>query len=94
MKNLETILKEAKMESKIIVANLKHEREVWVKEQARLDSLNIEWKFAEKIEDHGSNFFEWLVIGSKDGIDYHAITFADGTDPQLDDVVTDIQIDK
>ena len=94
MKTLETILETAKVEAKIIVANLKHEREVWVKEQARLDSLNIEWKFAEKIEDHGSNFFEWLVTGSKDGIDYHAITFADGTHPQLDDVVTDIQIDK
>ena len=94
MKTLETILETAKAEGKIIAESIKAKAVANAKEQDRLHALNIDWSFHEILERHDSNYCEWLVTGSKDGIDYHAITFAGGTDPQLDDVVTDIQIDK
>ena len=94
MKTLETILKTAKAEGLIIAKSIKSQVEARILEQDRLHALSIDWSFKEILEKHDSNFCEWLVTGSKDGIDYFASAFADGTDPQLDEPVFDIEIDK
>jgi hypothetical protein len=91
-KDLTTILAEAKAKSKLIVAMLKAEREAYNKEQTRLDELGIVWSFSEIIEVLSPDYCEWLVIGSKDGIDYHAVTFASDKNPQFDDIITDIKV--
>ena len=94
MKTLETVLEKAKEEGKVIAENIKAKARAKAKEQDRLHALNIDWNFHEILERHDSNYCEWLVIGSKDGIDYFASVFADATDPQFDEPVFDIEIDK
>lgn len=94
MKNLETILKEAKEEGWIIANTIKAKTRARILEQDRLHALNIDWSFKEILERHDSNYCEWLVIGSKDGIDYFASVFADAINPQFDEPVFDIEIDK
>ena len=94
MKTLETILEKAKAEGKVIAENIKAKAVANAKEQDRLHALNIEWSFKEILERHDSNYCEWLVTGSKDGIDYFASAFSDANHPQFDEPVFDIEIDK
>jgi F0F1-type ATP synthase membrane subunit b/b' len=92
MKKLEEILKSAKEESKVIAENIKAKTRARIKEQDRLHALDIEWSFKEITEQHDSNHCEWLVTGSKDGIDYFASVFSDAINPQFDEPVFDIEI--
>jgi len=94
MKTLETILETAKAEGKVIAENIKAKTRARIKEQDRLHALNIDWSFKEILERHDSNHCEWLVTGSKDGVDYFASVFSDAINPQFDEPVFDIEIDK
>lgn len=94
MKTLEEILVVAKAEGLIIAKSIKSQTRARIKEQDRLHALNIEWSFHEILERHDSNYCEWLVTGSKDGIDYFASVFADANHPKFDEPVFDIEIDK
>jgi hypothetical protein len=94
MKTLEEILVIAKEEGWIIAKSIKAKTRARIKEQDRLHALNIEWSFKEITERHDSNYCEWLVTGSKNGIDYFASVFSDAINPQFDEPVFDIEIDK
>ena len=94
MKTLETILETATAEGKVIAENIKAKTRARIKEQDRLHALNIDWSFKEILERHDSNHCEWLVTGSKDGVDYFASVFSDAINPQFDEPVFDIEIDK
>ena len=89
-----SIIEKAKEESNVIAENIKAFARAEAKEQDRLHALNIEWSFHETLERHDSNYCEWLVTGSKDGIDYFASVFTDANHPQFDEPVFDIEIDK
>lgn len=94
MNKLKNILKEAKEKTVLVVSQINANHEAWKKEQDKLHGLNIEWSFHEILDRHDSNWCEWLVVGHKDGVDYFASAFADGTDPKIDEPVFNIEIDK